>query len=111
VKNFLALVLCLCLFSYGFTEFAEGNDVEIPSEGILYREASRKLTQPPEEINQLVRSVIDTGWREEEQLTKWLDNNHEAIELFREATMQPGDAFMFGKRPPQTRCHDRDTSL
>jgi|GEM_PF-2303301 len=75
----------------------QGAPIEIPPEGALYKEAASKIRNIPNGFNP--KEVIKNGWQENRELDNVLNDNKEAIELFKKATMQKSEGFIFGKKP------------
>ncbi|MDD4954987.1 MAG: hypothetical protein PHP17_02985 [Candidatus Omnitrophica bacterium] len=101
----LALALVFCCGSFLSAKTATSGseiiiatvDVETPPEGALYKEAEAKLRNIPKDFNP--DEAIKNGWQENQEMENVLSDNKEAIELFKRATMQRNDGFIFGKKP------------
>ena len=104
IKEFISLLLCMTLFLSSFVGPAVSDErgassIELPPEGLLYQEAGKKLTDFPADLRNTVNEIIRTGWRQDEKLVNFLLENKEAVALFKKATLQPNEGFIFGKRP------------
>lgn len=109
INKVIAVFIILSLIlGYGSVLFAENitlssgatiktEAVEIPPEGTLYKEAESRLANIPTDFKP--DDIIKYGWKENPQLENILKDNKEAINLFKKATLQKSDGFIFGKRP------------
>lgn len=75
----------------------QGETIQIPPEGALYKESVSKLRNVPEDLNP--KDIMKYGWKEDQELENILNDNKEAIELFKKATMQKSEGFIFAKKP------------
>ena len=86
------------------------NPPEEPSPGDVpqYREknfyllAVTKLKEPPAEknfyIHQILPDIVANGWKEDPRINDLLNDNREAIDLFKKATQQNSDGYIFGDK-------------
>ena len=74
-------------------------DSPITQEENLYQKAVSKLKeQPPGSgfyIHQILPDIVQNGWKEDPRVIALLNNNQEAIDLFKEAINQDG-GYLFG---------------
>src|SRR5512135_2040878 len=88
MKRLLLTILFLLSLTGGYAE--EG----------AYKDASAKLIEIPTEYNPTITDLLHNGWKKDWKITKIVNDNKEAIELFKKATSGESDGFIFGRRSP-----------
>lgn len=109
MKKLLYLVLILLLSQFCFAEEISlplGRKlnkiaIEYPPEYAYYEKACSKLVNIPRDFYQIVNNALKPDWQGDERAYKLVRENKEAIRLFRIATMQKSEGYIFGKRPKE----------
>ncbi len=67
----------------------------------LYQEAFQKVKEPPArgdlQIHQILLDIKENGWQDDARIISLLNDNREAINLFKRAAQQFSDGYILGK--------------
>jgi len=67
----------------------------------LYHTIGTQISSIPYDSMPAINEVIKNGWNEDEQVKSLLVNYAEVIEMFKKATKEPNEGFLFGEKPDE----------
>ena len=77
--------------------YAGAGEMTVATESRLYEQATAKLVAIPKDYNETITDILKNGWREDANIIKVINDNLASLELFRKATLETSDGYIFGK--------------
>lgn len=95
-----AILLCFIISFCVTVSFVSAEEGDVAKEQFtLYKAAGSKLANIPDNFSQLAESVLKRDWMDDEEIISLINDNKEAIDVFKQATQQESDRFIFGQKP------------
>ena len=70
---------------------------KLSAESSFYEQASTKLVAISKDDNETITHILKDGWKEDERIIKLVADNSASLELFKKATLEISDGYIFGR--------------